>query len=901
MRSDYGDNVPKKRVNVMKETVRFLGVLFLCWMGVCDVLAQTGEISGRVHDAETGDSLPVVNVTLEREGAVVAGVATDDEGRYSMSGVPHGSYTLYARFIGYQTTQADVVIGDTPVVADLRMDVAVLDLEEVEVQTAPFQEESDPNVSLARISPREIRQLPGGGEDVMQTLQTLPGVQVASDFSNQLIVRGSTPDQNLIIMDEIEVFSPYQLSGVGSLLNPNLIRTVDLYAGAFPAMYGDRLSSVLAVQTRDGITDKWLGGRIGSNLVDAHAILEGKTGFWNGSWLVSGRQTYFDSFANTFAKRVGVFNEVAFPDFADVQFKLALRPARGHQLRITGLHSRDALDVVVKTDEIAEQGEDDSLLEGDNLSRNSALGLTWAYVPTADLQVKLLANWYRNKGANTLAGSLIPQGAQLSPRVINPPPPVFGGEQDTTRFRYNQAYGIEKASVGGQFVLTRDRHTLELGGGIDILDNALALGLDLNEFGSFVFDTFQAANPLVGALADSIDQVKRYGRYQLYVQDRIASPKGEVYLQPSLRYDYYGLIGKGYLSPRLTVSVVLNDATTVRFAGGRYIQSPGFEKLLDPDDLFNLGRYTSLDSLGVEEALHLGASLTRQVGNRWQIRAEGYWKQLSNLITQVSREVVRPLATYQPNIPTGDRQAGRLDAGSYFVQPGSVFELTTEPANDGSGKAYGLELFVEKRLARPTDVWSGWLSYAYAKAYREQNVAGDIIRFPFDYDRRHTLNLVVNRRLGQHFNVGVTWRFGSGFPYTPAIGLEPLVAVVDDPITNQVRGILLTNPETGYVRLVPDFGDASNINSARLPAYHRLDARVTYHNTWRTVSFEVYLDLINVYNRQNTVSYQYYVALDDDFNEDLPIALRPPVEANLLLEPIYMFPFIPSFGFSVSF
>ncbi|MFQ5570499.1 MAG: carboxypeptidase-like regulatory domain-containing protein [Rhodothermales bacterium] len=860
------------------------------------LLAQRVQVSGAVYD-ETNTPLPTVNVTLERNGAIIAGAVTDDRGRYQISDVQAGTYTLFARFIGFQTARARVDIGTERVVQDFHLEPAVLDLEEVEVQASPIQPQEDLSVSLTRVTPAQIRQLPGGAEDVMQTLQMLPGVLASNDFSNRLIIRGGTPDQNLIIFDEIEVFSPYQLSGMGSLLNPAIIREVDLFTGAFPAMYGDRLSSVLAVHTRDGLPDKQLGGQLSTNLVSANLILEGKTGFWDGSWLVSGRQTYFDSFANSFAKRVGVFNEVAFPDFADVQVKLALRPARGHQLRLTGLYSEDVLDLRPETSDFGQQGESNNLLRGDVRGRNAALGLTWTYVPSARTQVKLLANWYRNEGESDLAGGLIAQGDgtnERRSRFTDPPKlPVFGGA-DTLRFAYDQTYALEKATVGGQFLFTTGRHTFEVGGGADFLRNGLDLGLDLNEFGALVFDAFQATNPLMEALVDSIDAAKRYDRYQFYVQDKIATPLGEVFLQPSLRYDYYGIIGKGYVSPRLGLSFILDEATTVRFAGGRYVQSPGFEKLLDQENLFNLARFNSLNNLQVEEALHLGGSVSRRFGEAWHVKIDGYWKQLDNLIIQASREVTRPVARY---VSTGE---GRLSLQSYRVTSAEVFTLTNDPVNAGSGKAAGMELLVEKRATPTSDAWSGWFSYAYAEAVREQVVAGEEVRFPFDYDRRHTLNLTLNRRLGNHFNVGLTWRFGTGFPYTPPVSMEPLVAVVDDPQTNTTRGAVLTDPATGNVWLVPGFGEVTNINSARLPDYHRLDMRVTYATQGRGMSFEVYLDLINLYNRKNVISYQYIVEVVED-TRNVPLALQKPPAPVLFREPVYMFPFIPSVGFSLSF
>ena len=346
--------------------------------------------------------------------------------------------------------------------------------------------------------------------------------------------------------------------------------------------------------------------------------------------------------------------------------------------------------------------------------------------------------------------------------------------------------------------------------------------------------------------------------------------------------------------------MAIDSLTTLRVAGGQYLQSPGFEKLLDPDNLFNLARYSQLDSLETEQAVHLGASLSRRWRDRWRVQVEVYSKWLSRLITQTEQATLQPTALYRP---TGgeERQLGLLDAESYLVRERDVFVLTPDPVNAGSGRAYGLEVFIERRSGGPGDPWSGWLSYALARANREQVVGGERIRFPFTYDRRHTLNLMIQRRLGEAFQAGLTWRFGSGFPYTPARGLRPLVAEVIDPDTGSLRGVVLTDPVTGFVRLVPDFAGVTNLNSARLPAYHRLDLRVGYTTLWQGQPVEVYLDLINVYNRKNVVSYKYVIDVFEPSGEGLPISLRPPAEPILYLEPVYMLPFIPSLGFNFTF
>jgi len=860
--------------------------------------AQNAQVLGRVTSAATGEALMGVHVTLEQDRVMVAGAVSDADGRYAMRGLAAGSYALAARHIGYREVHLVVVLGAAPVVVDVRLEVGVVGLDEVEVGAEAEQAADDVRVGLSRLSPREARQLAGGGEDVMRALQTLPGVLSASDYANQLIVRGGTPDQNLILLDDIEVFSPYQLHGMSSLLNPAMIRTVELYAGAFPAPYGDRLSSVLAVQTREGRSDTWLGGQVGANLANLNAVLEGRTGFWDGSWLVSGRRTYFDSFANTFARRLNIFNKLALPDFYDAQVKLAFQPARAHRLRLTGLFSHDVLNWGAGQDAFGRQGDGDNLQGGASRSRNTALGLTWTYAPHQALQLSLFANLYQNRGGRVLSGGLTPRDGAFGARVTEPPPPVFG-RADTARFTYDQAYRLRKGSVGGRGTSVRGRHTLEAGGGVDWLGNRLDAGVALNDFGTLVFEALQAVNPQVGALADTLHEVKTYRRVQGYVQDKVAFGR-RLFVQPGLRFDVYEITGTAHLSPRLSFSLVVDSLTTLRLAGGRYRQSPGFEKLLDRDNALTLARFRSLDSLDAEAAWHLGAGLTRRLGTAWQVRVDGYLKRLDDLLVQTTRVVQRPVAQYQPQNSGSGGRVGRVDPEAYQITTRDVLEQTTTPVNDGSGKAYGLELLVEKRSAGRWAPWSGWLSYAYARAERTQTIDGKTVTVPFDYDRRHTFNLMLNRQVGAHVAVGLTWRYGAGFPYTPPVSMEALVAIVDDPVTGAERGIMLTDPDTGYARLVPGYGGAENVNAGRLPAYHRLDLRLTYKTGWRGAGLTVYLDLINVYNRKNVVEYQYVVEVEA-IEGVLPGAIRPPAEPLLYREPVYMFPFIPSLGFNVSF
>ena len=92
----------------------------------------------------------------------------------------------------------------------------------------------------------------GSADNVFRTLQTLPGIAATTEFDSRISVRGGSPDENLTIMDGVEIHNPYRLFGLTSAFNPETVRSFDLYAGAFSAKYGDRLSSLLVVENRPG-------------------------------------------------------------------------------------------------------------------------------------------------------------------------------------------------------------------------------------------------------------------------------------------------------------------------------------------------------------------------------------------------------------------------------------------------------------------------------------------------------------------------------------------------------------------------------------------------------------------------------------------------------------------------
>jgi len=145
------------------------------------------------------------------------------------------------------------------------------------------------------VSSKQIKRLPGLAEaDVIRTLQALPGVTASSDFSTKIYVRGGGADQNLFLFDNAVVFSPVHFFGLFSTFLVEGVDEVKFYKSGFAPYYGNRLSSVVDIRSRQGGTDSteaWFDKsslKISTFATQAHT--EGHEG--NTRWLFAGRTTY---------------------------------------------------------------------------------------------------------------------------------------------------------------------------------------------------------------------------------------------------------------------------------------------------------------------------------------------------------------------------------------------------------------------------------------------------------------------------------------------------------------------------------------------------------------------------------------------------------------------------------
>ncbi|MFW5705458.1 MAG: TonB-dependent receptor, partial [Bacteroidota bacterium] len=283
--------------------IAFLFFFLLTCPGIIQIRAEGKTetkkytISGYIEDQSSGEKLIGATVYVDQ---LQTGAVSNLYGYYALS-LPPGSYNLTYSYIGYQSVQQTVVLA-----ADITLDVELTNEEQVLKEVVITGERQDKNVrapemSVVKMEAKTIKKIPVlfGETDLIRAIQLLPGVNTLAEGSTGFSVRGGSPDQSLVILDEATVYNAGHLLGFFSVFNNDAVKDVKLYKGDIPAAYGGRLSSLLNVRMKDGNSKKFSGtGGIG--LISSRLTLEGPILNDNTSFIVSGRRTYADLFIPLF-------------------------------------------------------------------------------------------------------------------------------------------------------------------------------------------------------------------------------------------------------------------------------------------------------------------------------------------------------------------------------------------------------------------------------------------------------------------------------------------------------------------------------------------------------------------------------------------------------------------------
>lgn len=834
----------------MKKLLYLIGTICLL---VLPVQAQQVMVSGRVTDAQTGESLQGANIYLKQQKK---GTVSDQQGNFKLT-LPAGGMTeVKVSYVGYQTQQLQLQLtGDT--IMDFRL-THDNRLEEVDIYAdRRLAGIETSQMSAIEMPIEQVKKLPMlfGEVDVLKALQKLPGVQSANDGQAGIYVRGGGYDQNQITMDGATIYNAEHLKGFVSAINPDLVRSLAFYKGAFPARYGGQLSSVVDIGIRDGDMQKYRGeatvGMLSSKIHAEGPIWKDRTSFNIGA-----RLSYFDKIVQPILEKIAD-NENAMAPYAnlnyyDITAKLTHRIADKHKLSALFYMGKDVNDVSPSQEGWEVKGEEQQETQNvsqagtDNDWGNLIARAVWDYRPTGTLQISAGLNYssyrYNLKQKNYQSFEHKSGGKTYWLRI-----------EDSFVDSHS---GIDEIMANVDFHFAADkRHRLRWG--TKISHRTLDPSVDVYEkiFTKERIDNGYRENT---SLTDTVmgGYKQKLTMAAVYVEDDFALTQ-RLKANFGLRYVLFVVSDKTYhsLEPRLSLRWLFRDDMALKLSYAHMAQ--GIHLLSSTNLVMPSDIWISIDKdLPPMKSDQWALGYNYEIVKGFDVSVEGFYKRMDNLLEyREGYSLMTPAAQWVDQVVTGE------------------------------GESYGVELLLQKTTGKTT----GWLAYTWSKSQRQFDRPGEEIYSGKKYyagnDRRHNLNLVVNHRFNEHWEASLAWNYQTGrrgtLSTTTFLGSGP-----SDFNTNNATHVGNINNSLTIIQYLPILSSYKERNGYQLPDIHRLDLGVTY--TWKMGKLEnkVNLSVYNVYNRQN-ISNIYW---GYDSNK---------IDAKQVLKGICLLPILPSISYTL--
>jgi outer membrane receptor for ferrienterochelin and colicin len=554
--------------------------------------AQTGTVKGRVYNQKNNEPLEFATIRIQ---GTTNGTTTDLEGNYEIVYRP-GFYRLEVSYVGYETTlSAEVQIqGNQTAFIDIAVPESSTLIDEVVVRPTFNLKKIESPVSLLTIGVSDIEKAAGVNRDVSKALQSLPGVGATDPNRNDLIVRGGGPSENVFYLDGIEIpiinhFATQGSSGgVVGIINPDFVREVNFYTGAFPANRPNALSSVMDIRQKDGSRDR-IHTQLGIGASDAAFTMDGPIGDKT-TFIVSARQSYLQ----LLFKFIGLPFLPTYNDF-QVKYKYQIDPK--NELSIIGL---GAIDNMTLNTDLQEDGTESQRYLLDYLpvyqQWNYTIGAVYKHFSDNYFDTWVLSrNMLRNKNFK------YPDNDESQPKISD-----YRSDEAENKFRFERSYPDLPVK-------------LLIGAGV-------AYSHYENETNRKVFSN--------GSLNDLIYNTKLdLWSYQAFIQ------ASDTYLNNRLSLSLgLNTIGNNFnnnmknplnqVSPRFSASYRLTDKWDINANVGRYAMRPAYTTLgyKDASGLF-INKNENLKHIISNQAI---AGFAYELNFKLRFNLEGFYKLYNN-------------------------------------------------------------------------------------------------------------------------------------------------------------------------------------------------------------------------------------------------------------------------------
>ncbi|MFZ1291171.1 MAG: TonB-dependent receptor [Melioribacteraceae bacterium] len=756
-------------------------------------------INGIIIDSQTNELLPFANVGVKNS---VQGASSDFNGKFIIKINPSSDELIFS-YVGYKTLSSKIENLKKDQLNIIFLNPISINLQEVTVFANSANPSELTQLSNLSLQSDRIREISAAMPDILRSVQSLPGVIVNNEFKADFNVRGGNQDENLVLVNGTQVYEPYHIKEAANasvgIFNVDLMKKVDIITGGFSAKYGDKMSSVLNIEYREGNKEKY-SGAASLSLAFLDGYVEGPINK-NSSFIFGVRKSYME-----YVLSLIDYEDIKSvkPSFYDLQGVISYSLSPKNKLLFEFIHAGDDFSYnperiysakIEKEKNTANYFSSLFDIKSKNiLSSKALLNFEISYYDQIDEENRLF-NRYEKINYDDY-DSL--QTIRLTYDSLRIKTLEFKTELD---YQINSAYEIQ-SGISFQ--------------NINYEQNA-------NDFWTYIGNR-KNTNPVQ---KDTITSTGVYGnekpidvgsyKFAAYLEN-IFSITNSLTFNLGGRLDYFDINKDLTFSPRVNAAYKFDNGTLLKAAWGYFYQSPIYAQLSS-----SVSSDTNTQS---QKSIHYILGLEKQFNFKenyfLKLKLETYYKDYSELIS------------------------------SQF----GVFErLTYSRENDATGNSKGFDLYAILNY----DFFYGWLSYGFMQA-NENKLNDNYGEYPRYTNQTHTLSIVSNFNFGNNWNISLKAYYGSGFPYTPKTAVK-----------DEITGIW-------------DW-KSGEIHSADLPAYKRVDLRISKIFVFENFKLNTFLDVSNVLNFKNVQRYEF----------DNP-GLSKPTSEEILLWPI-----IPSFGIRFEF
>lgn len=730
---------------------------------------QTRTISGLILDDSSEEVLIGARVNSNGRHCL-----SNDYGFFSIPSLENQNATIEVSHIGY-LPQTLLLFAPRDTFITIRL-ISNNYIDPVVVSARPESGIRSIHPGSTKLSTSQINGIPSllGEKDIIKSFQILPGIQEGTGGFSGIYVRGGGTEENLMLIDGAEIYNASHILGVFSVFMPEAVKSATIYKGSFPAKYGGRASSVLDIRTIDGDAENYHGS-LAVGLLSTKIHFEGPIYKERTSFQISGRLAN-TSFASPLIKHLQDESKRFNYYFYDLNAKITHRFGKRDKLFLSAYNGKDELSYSshnISHDPSEKEGPSEHNSDTAINWGNNLVSAGWIHIFSGKLSssTTLSFNRYKMKCDN-----------HTDTRQDSIP------ALETHHFVFQS--GIKDIGARTDFEFNADNR------------NTVLFGASY-AFHTYTPETFSHRMTYKEGNYTDVDTTSKgtspvlFGHETaLYAQDEIRF-SDRFSISPGMRLSFFFTGEKTHFSlqPRLS--------TIYSFSPGFFVKG-SYSRMAQHVHLLTSSQMTLPMDLWVPITEKIKPLISDQYSigiyndylKDWEFSFEGYYKSMQNVL--------------------------EYRDGAAMIGQGAQWQNNVEC---GIGRSYGIEIFVHKLAGKTT----GSIAYTLAKSER-RFPDGSVNRgkwYPFKYDRRHSVNLSIQQKVGKNIELAAIWMFHTG-------------GVISIP--ERQTAVLTPDGKLSQVDLVSKRG------GYRLPASHRLNISLDWHIRRSRHESVLNLSVYNLYN-----------------------------------------------------